>query len=171
MGDIDDPSSGISRFLNIQPVNVRTPEQGTRPNVYYVGADSTVLDPLAAPVDGNYLWANADPLRLKTAADLPGDPVSNARLTLNTAHPRPWGWKVWTYLWTKSIAAGALALAGLLTLTLDEVFVQAAGSLVNVAAPALTVIFLLATAVLLIWDLKQPKRFIFLLDPRKINRK
>jgi hypothetical protein len=52
-----------------------------------------VLDPLAAPVDGNYLWANADPLRLETAAELPGDPLTNARLTLNTAHPRPWGWR------------------------------------------------------------------------------
>jgi formate-dependent nitrite reductase membrane component NrfD len=30
--------------------------------------------------------------------------------------------------------------------------------------------FLFVTAVLLIWDLKQPKRFIYLLDPRKINR-
>jgi Fe-S-cluster-containing dehydrogenase component len=100
VGDIEDPASGISKFLSLTPVNVRSPEQGTRPNVFYVGADSTVLDPLAAPVDGTYLWADADPLRLETAGDLPGDPVSKARTTLNTAHPRPWGWKVWTYLWT-----------------------------------------------------------------------
>lgn len=165
MGDIDDPTSGISQFLSIEPVNVRTPEQGTRPNVYYVGADSTVLDPMAAPVDGTYLWANADPLRLETAAELPGDPLSNARLTLNTAHPRPWGWKVWTYLWTKSIAAGSLALAGLIVLLLGDT-----SALISTVAPLLTEAFLLITAVLLIWDLKQPKRFIFLLDPRKINK-
>jgi Fe-S-cluster-containing dehydrogenase component/formate-dependent nitrite reductase membrane component NrfD len=165
MGDIDDPTSGISKFLSIEPINVRTPEQGTRPNVYYVGADQTVLDPLAAPVDGNYLWANADPLRLETAAELPGDPLTNARLTLNTAHPRPWGWKVWTYLWTKSIAAGALMLAGLMVLMLGDT-----SALVSTVAPFLTLAFLFVTAVLLIWDLKQPKRFIYLLDPRKINR-
>ncbi|MDA2988350.1 MAG: polysulfide reductase NrfD [Actinomycetota bacterium] len=165
MGDIDDPTSGISKFLSIEPINVRTPEQGTRPNVYYVGADQTVLDPLAAPVDGNYLWANADPLRLETAAELPGDPLTNARLTLNTAHPRPWGWKVWTYLWTKSIAAGALMLAGLMVLMLGDT-----SALVSTVAPFLTLAFLFVTAVLLIWDLKQPRRFIYLLDPRKINR-
>ncbi|HEV8025082.1 MAG TPA: NrfD/PsrC family molybdoenzyme membrane anchor subunit, partial [Candidatus Nanopelagicales bacterium] len=165
MGDIDDPTSGISKFLSIEPVNVRTPEQGTRPNTYYVGADSTVLDPMAAPVSGNYLWANADPLRLETAAELPGDPLSNARLTLNTAHPRPWGWKVWTYLWTKSIAAGSLALAGLIVLLVGDT-----SALISTVAPLLTEAFLLITAVLLIWDLKQPKRFLFLLDPRKINK-
>ncbi|MDP1877374.1 MAG: NrfD/PsrC family molybdoenzyme membrane anchor subunit [Actinomycetota bacterium] len=166
MGDIEDPTSGISKFLSITPVNVRTPEQGTRPNVYYVGADSTVLDPLAAPVDGTYLWADADPLRLETAAELPGDPVSNARLTLNTAHPRPWGWKVWTYLWTKSIAAGALLLGALvILLTTDR------STLITTVAPLVTEVFLLLTAVLLVWDLKRPDRFLFLLDPRKINRR
>ena len=165
MGDIDDPTSGISKFLSITPVNVRTPEQGTRPNVYYVGADQTVLDPLAAPVDGSYLWANPDPLRLETAAELPGDPMSNARLTYNTEHARPWGWKVWTYLWTKSIAAGSMLLGALLILlTTDRT------ALVTTVAPLVTEVFLLVTAILLIWDLKRPDRFWFLLDPRKINR-
>ena len=166
MGDIDDPTSGISKFLSITPVNVRTPEQGTRPNVYYVGADQTVLDPLAAPVDGSYLWAQPDPLRLETAAELPGDPMSNARLTYNTAHPRPWGWKVWTYLWTKSVAAGALLVAALvLLLTSDR------SALITTVAPFVFELFLLVTAALLVWDLKRPDRFWFLLDPRKINRR
>ena len=124
-----------------------------------------MLDPLAAPVDGSYLWANPDPLRLETAAELPGDPMSNARLTYNTEHARPWGWKVWTYLWTKSIAAGSLLLGALLVLlTTDRT------ALVTTAAPLVTEVFLLLTAVLLIWDLKRPDRFWFLLDPRKINR-
>ena len=158
VGDIEDPASGISKFLSLTPVNVRTPEQGTRPNVYYVGADSTVLDPLAAPVDGTYLWADADPLRLETAADLPGDPVSKARTTLNTAHPRPWGWKVWTYLWTKSIAAGAVALAALLILTSPDRSV-----LLTTIAPLIGAVFIGLTAVLLVWDLKQPKRFYYIL--------
>ena len=166
MGDIDDPTSGISKFLSITPVNVRTPEQGTRPNVYYVGADQTVLDPLAAPVDGTYLWADADALRLETAAELPGDPMSKARLTLNTAHLRPWGWKVWTYLWTKSIAAGALLVAALTVLITPD-----RSPLLTTVAPFVTEAFLLLTAVLLVWDLKRPDRFLFLLDPRRINRR
>ena len=166
MGDIDDPTSGISKFLSITPVNVRTPEQGTRPNVYYVGADQTVLDPLAAPVDGSYLWADADALRLETAAELPGDPMSKARLTLNTAHLRPWGWKVWTYLWTKSIAAGALLVAALAVIITPD-----RSALLTTVAPFVTEAFLMLTAVLLVWDLKRPDRFLFLLDPRRINRR
>jgi Fe-S-cluster-containing dehydrogenase component/formate-dependent nitrite reductase membrane component NrfD len=158
MGDIDDPSSGISKFLSIEPINVRTPEQGTRPNVYYVGADQSVLDPLAAPADASYIWAQPDPLRLETAAELPGDPLTRARTTLNTAHPRPWGWKVWTYLWTKSIAAGSLLLGALLLLLTPDRSV-----LVTTVAPLIGELFLLITAVFLVWDLKQPKRFLFLL--------
>lgn len=166
MGDLDDPGSGISRLLSITPVNVRTPEQGTRPNVYYVGADQTVLDPLAAPVDGTYLWAQPDALRLETAGDLPGDPASKARLTYNTSHPRPWGWKVWTYLWTKSVSAGALLVAALVILmTADRT------PLFTTVAPFVAELFLVITAGLLIWDLKRPDRFLFLLDPRKINRR
>jgi formate-dependent nitrite reductase membrane component NrfD len=38
-------------------------------------------------------------------------------------------------------------------------------------APLITEVFLVMTAVLLIWDLKRPDRFLFLLDPRKINRR
>lgn len=158
VGDLDNPLSSINRFLSIEPVSVRAPEQNTGPNVYYVGADQTVLDPLAAPVDGTYLWADADPLRLETAAELPGDPVSSARTTLNTAHPRPWGWKVWTYLWTKSVASGVLALAALLVLLSTD-----RSGLLTIAAPLTTEVFLLATAVLLVWDLKRPERFWFLL--------
>ena len=166
MGDIDDPTSGISKFLSITPINVRTPEQGTRPNVYYVGADQTVLDPLAAPVEGSYLWANADPLRLETAAELPGDPVSGARLTYNTEHARPWGWRVWTYLWTKSIAAGALLLGALILLMTSD-----RTTLVTTVAPVAAEVFLAVTAVLLIWDLKRPDRFWFLLNPMMINKR
>ena len=165
MGDIDDPSSGISKFLSIEPINVRTPEQGTRPNVYYVGADQSVLDPLAAPVDGTYLWAEADVLRLETAAELPGDPLTLARTTLNTAHPHPWGWRVWTYLWTKSISAGALLLGALLVL-----FTADRTELITTVTPFVSALFLAITAVFLIWDLKRPDRFLFLLDPRKINK-
>ncbi|MGI9196518.1 MAG: 4Fe-4S dicluster domain-containing protein [Candidatus Nanopelagicales bacterium] len=166
VGDLDDPNSGIRKLISIEPVTVRAPEQNTSPNVYYVGADKAALDPLVAPVDQTYLWAEPDILRLQTASELPGDPITNARTTLNTSHPRPWGWKVWTYLWTKSVGAGAGALAALLILLTGS-----SASLVTTAAPLIAALFLLLTAVLLIWDLKQPKRFVFLLMPWMIQRK
>jgi len=166
VGDLDDPNSGIRKLISLEPVTVRAPEQNTSPNVFYVGADKAALEPLLAPVDQTYLWAEPDILRLQTAPDLPGDPITNARTTFNTSHPRPWGWKVWTYLWTKSVAAGAGAIAALLIL-----MTSSSSTLVTTAAPFIAELFLLITAVLLIWDLKRPARFIFLLMPNKIQRK
>ena len=47
------------------------------------------------------------------SAHLPGvDPAPRAT-TLNTPHPRPWGWRVATYLWTKGVAPGALLVAAI----------------------------------------------------------
>ncbi len=158
VGDLDDAESGIRKFLSIEPVQTRTPEQKTGPNVYYVGASEAVLNPLAAPVDDTYIWAEPDPQRAENRDDFGVDPVTRARTTLNTAHPRPWGWKVWSYLWTKSVAAGAVLVAAFL-LVID----QSPTDLTAVVAPLLGAVFAAVTAVLLISDLKRPERFYYLL--------
>ncbi len=157
VGDLDDPTSGIAKLVATQETAVRTPEQNTGPNVFYLGAEQAVLDPLAAPVDDTYIWAKPDAHRLETAGDLPGSPRTGARTTLNTAHPRPWGWKVTTYLWTKGIGAGALVLAGLAwILGIDF------GGLGDYVAPALAIFGGATTGGLLVWDLKRPERFLYL---------
>ena len=157
VGDLDDPTSGISRLVDDHPTLVRSPEQGTGPNVFYLGADRAVLDPLAAPVEDTYLWAKPDAQRLATAQDLPGDPATHARTTLNTAHPRPWGWKVTTYLWTKGVGAGALALACLAHLLGVEL-----GAVGDYVAPLLGLFGAATTGALLVWDLKRPERFLYI---------
>jgi Fe-S-cluster-containing dehydrogenase component/Ni/Fe-hydrogenase subunit HybB-like protein len=157
VGDLDDPTSGISRLVSTQETMVRTPEQNTGPNVFYLGADQAVLDPLAAPVDDTYIWAHPDAQRLETAGDLPGSPRTKARTTLNTAHPRPWGWKVVTYLWTKGVGAGALAVAALAYLLGIGL-----GALGDYVAPALGIFGAATTGALLVWDLKRPERFLYL---------
>jgi Fe-S-cluster-containing dehydrogenase component len=157
VGDLDDPTSGISRLVNENQTAVRSPEQNTGPNVFYLGADRAVLDPLNAPVDDTYIWAKPDEHRLATAGDLPGDPVTNARTTLNTAHPRPWGWRVTTYLWTKAVGAGALmvtALALILGIDLDTASLA--------TPPAIGLAMAGITGVLLVWDLKRPERFLYI---------
>jgi Fe-S-cluster-containing dehydrogenase component len=158
VGDLDDPDSAISQFIASTPTQVRAPEQGTGPNVHYVGASAIVLEPLAAPVDDTYIWAQPDSLRLAVKTDLLMDPETKARTTLNTAHPRPWGWMVSTYLWTKGVAAGAMMLAGLVLLLGGT-----GGAVGDVAAPLVAMAGLLATAVLLIADLKRPERFWMLI--------
>src|SRR5437588_12263593 len=44
-GDLDDPRTPIARLVAREQVEVRKPEQGTRPKVYYVGAESSALSP------------------------------------------------------------------------------------------------------------------------------
>ncbi|MGH3764997.1 MAG: 4Fe-4S dicluster domain-containing protein [Pseudonocardiaceae bacterium] len=157
VGDLEDPTSGISALINTNPVAVRSPEQRTGPNVFYLGADRAVLDPLAAPVDGSYVYSEPDAQRSAVAAQLPRDPVSGARTTLNTAHPRPWGWRVTTYLWAKGFGAGALLVAGLARFLGIDL-----GVLGTVVAPALGVAGAGITGVLLVTDLKRPERFYYL---------
>ncbi|HJT04394.1 MAG TPA: 4Fe-4S dicluster domain-containing protein [Pseudonocardiaceae bacterium] len=157
VGDLDDPTSGIAQLVASNPVSVRAPEQGTGPNVFYLGADRAVLDPLAAPAAGGYVYSQPDPHRAGIARHLSPDPVTGAQTTLNTAHPRPWGWRVTTYLWTKAIGAGALMLAAFaLFLGIDL------GMVGTVIAPALSLAATVITGALLVWDLKRPERFLYI---------
>ena len=85
----------------------------------------------------------------------PGAP----RVAYDVHHSQPWGWKVSTYLWTKSIAAGSLGLAAALALFDWSTDL----GLLEVAAPILALFFISVTAALLIADLKRPERFWYLL--------
>src|SRR5207302_799563 len=44
-GDLDDPESRIARLVGREQIQVRKAEQGTRPKVFYVGADAAALTP------------------------------------------------------------------------------------------------------------------------------
>jgi Fe-S-cluster-containing dehydrogenase component/formate-dependent nitrite reductase membrane component NrfD len=158
VGDLDNPASGISQLVNSHPVTVRSPEQNTGPNVFYLGADRAVLDPLGAPVDDSYIFSSPDPHRVSVGTDLPVDKVSGARTTLNTPHPRPWGWRVTTYLWAKGVGGGALLVAALALLLGVDL-----GVLTTIVAPALGVLGTGITGALLVWDLKRPDRFFYIL--------
>jgi formate-dependent nitrite reductase membrane component NrfD len=88
------------------------------------------------------------------------DLLGLARTVYDVAHPeRPWGWKVSTYLWTKSIAAGAFLVA---SLGLVAGFLTA-DTLTALAVPAIGLLFLLLTTLLLVGDLKRPDRFLYII--------
>jgi Fe-S-cluster-containing dehydrogenase component/formate-dependent nitrite reductase membrane component NrfD len=163
-GDLDDPRTEIARMVARENVEVRKAEQGTRPKVFYVGADSSALTPPLQRPATSYLWAQrpaeeADLMRMVAAVQGqgPGGDGALSRPVYDAPHAvRPWGWRVSAYLWTKSIAAGALlvaALAGSGWL----------GSLRAIVAPAISLAFLLLTLILLIVDLKRPDRFAYIL--------
>ena len=88
----------------------------------------------------------------------PGGDGALSRPVYDVPHAvRPWGWRVSAYLWTKSIAAGALLVAALAGLR------RRGGSLHATVAPAISLAFLLLTLVLLVVDLKRPDRFAYIL--------
>ena len=160
VGDLDDPTSQISRIVARDDVAVRAPEQNTRPKVYYRGADQSVLDPLQAQVaDDGLIWAEASADHPTVPAIGVSEAESLARTVYTTPHPMPWRSAVSAYLVTKAIAAGALLIGALLAL-LGHAGEQAA---VGLAPPVLAGLFVAVTGVLLVADLKQPRRFLYLL--------
>src|ERR1700741_672088 len=91
------------------PLQVRKPEKGTRPKVFYVEADAAALTPTAAPPASDYMWAQAPQvlgLSGMPAPDAAGAPP-RPPCAVREQHRNSWGWKVSAYLWTKSLAAGA----------------------------------------------------------------
>ena len=184
-GDLHDPSTEIAHMVATDTLFQRAPEQGTRPNLWYKGADTANLDPLAATeLTGSGIWRDTGPANgVKTrhgqsagnwlAVDLtptngkpsnggPGvvnRPSDPPRVTYNTDHPAPWGWRVSSYFLTKGIAAGlvlALAIASLAGADLTTTWAR-------LATPLIAGVFLLLTGILLVLDLKRPDRFYYLL--------
>ena len=176
-GDLDDPHSTISRLVASQQTQVRKPEQGTRPKLYYLGAEAAALTPDLQERRGGYVFSQVGSIPMpgqpnRPAASAPARPsgpatsasdgidlLALARTVYDVAHPeRAWGWKVAAYLWTKSIAAGAFLVA---SLGLAAGFLTA-DALVGLAVPVIGLAFLLLTSLLLVFDLKRPERFLYL---------
>jgi Fe-S-cluster-containing dehydrogenase component/formate-dependent nitrite reductase membrane component NrfD len=170
-GDLDDPGTLIARLVASQPVQVRKPEQGTQPKVFYLGAEASALAPEMQRRDGQYMFSQASLIptpgqRNRAVAPAPVPPADPldlralARTVYDVAHPaRPWGGKVSAYLWTKSVSAGALLVAGLGMLS----GLAAGNVLAGRVAPLIALVFLALTTGLLIADLKRPERFLYLL--------
>ena len=176
-GDLDDPTTPISRFVRGEELLQRSPEQGTAPNLWYRGVDEAAIDPLGAvdPGDGG-LWR--DPAPSFMTVDLTpsdgkgrrgafgssgssgvGKPPGPPRVVYDTDHPMPWGWRVSSYFLTKGISAGiVMALALALVFGADS-----QSAFARWGAPLISGVFLAVTGVLLVADLKRPDRFYFLL--------
>ncbi len=167
-GDLDDPGSRISQFINRETVSVRKPEQGTRPKLYYKEVDEHSIDPASSSRGDGYLFAEERSgfgrdwlLSLLGNGGKPADPglwrdaEERARTTYDVVHHRPWGGKVSAYIFTKSIAAGAPLCAAVALGTGRA----ALGDVMLDAGLILCLVFLAITSVLLVADLKRPERF------------
>jgi Fe-S-cluster-containing dehydrogenase component/formate-dependent nitrite reductase membrane component NrfD len=155
-GDLDDPSSAVSRIVQHEAYTVRKPEKGTGPKIFYLGAEESAIRPEAA-VRPLYFKEGQVHLRPMGAPmedpDSPGDP----RVDYDVPHGKPWGRDMVLYLFFKAVSTGAMLLAALLWLR------GARGALVEVAAPALSVVCVALTSIVLIADLERPERFYYIL--------
>lgn len=151
-GDLDSSDSKVSLLVQNNRTQVRSPEQGTGPNVHYKDADPISLHPGAAARPETYIWSNRPPDKPEPwPASLTVDPT--ARVVLDSGHKVEWGWPVAAYLVTKGIAAGVAMLAPFAVMS------RVRPGLTGYLPEIIALLFTAITCVLLVEDLARPKTF------------
>ncbi len=178
-GDLDDPTTTIAQMVAAGELSQRAVERGTKPNLWYKGAQAVNIEALAAnrlddggiwrdPGGIDQSWLNVD-LTTNSVGDRTGmnlsgsverDDAGAPRVVYANEFPAPWGWRVSSYFLTKAISAG-IAIAAAVAL----LFGAATESMwMRTAAPLAGGLLLLLTGILLVADLKRPERFYYLLS-------
>lgn len=162
IGNLRDPDSKVSKYLNRDVVAVRRPEKETLPKLFYKGAHQATLDPLAAqrPEGGIFMWSDQGELPQQVTSGHPGvaNNMAAAMLAYDVPHRAPWGLAVTAYVWTKAIASGAYLIGAFLFL-----FDRFDSGVWQWTAPLISAVFLAITFALLIGELEHPKRFYLIL--------
>ena len=162
-GDLSDPRSEISRLVAKHPVTVRKPEQGTQPKLFYIEGSAVNLVPTETERTPA-TYAAADVLSLQGGVQsgplqIAGTRAEHmAQVGYNAQHQAPWHWPVPAYLVTKGIGAGILGLLATAWL-LGAPF----SASVAIVGTLLGLVMLGATTGLLVLDLEQPQRFLYIL--------
>jgi Fe-S-cluster-containing dehydrogenase component/formate-dependent nitrite reductase membrane component NrfD len=155
-GDLDDPTSEVARIVQHEAFMVRKPEKGTGPKIFYLGAEESTIRPEAAtrPLYYREGQVHLRPIGSPSEdAAAPGDP----RVDYDVPHGKPWGVDMVLYLFMKAVSTGVMLLAGIMWMMGER------SELTTVIAPALSILFIAATSVVLIVDLERPERFFYIL--------
>lgn len=156
-GDVSDANSKIATLIREEPTSQRKLEKGTKPRLWYLDALPESLKPGETREPQSWLWSD----RRTPPKPLPGfEEPPDLVTTLNVDHPPVWGWHIWSYLFTKNIAAGAMMIAPFLGLL---------GVAKGWWPEAFGLVFLALTSFLLVHDLGRPERFLKILFHPNVN--
>jgi len=155
-GDLDDPTSEVSRIVQREAYTVRKPEKGTGPKVFYLGAEESAIRPEAAVRPLYYKEGQVHLRPLGAPAPQAADPGA-PRVDYDMPHAKPWGADMVLYLLFKAIATGALMISAVLW------WMGYDGPLSTLGGAALSIVFVSLTAVVLVIDLDRPERFYYIL--------
>jgi Fe-S-cluster-containing dehydrogenase component/formate-dependent nitrite reductase membrane component NrfD len=189
-GDLHNPDSEIARIVAREPVRTRKPEQGTGPNVFYLGAEESAINPEIAVEELPHMtmWSTLLKPGYEKESEIKRSMSLRSKKALNNVKPHrqtvsaqhnstqarivydtpknsaPWGWKVSAYLGTKSIGTGVMIAAAfvLALYGLNGTLSSALFNLLGIGAPVIGGFFIALTLELLIADLKRPDRALFL---------
>ena len=165
-GDLDNPNSQISQLISLETVTVRKAEKGTVPNVFYIEGDTIMLTPSETRNESNYMWSNqgAGVGHYAGKPDFITDNSDSNESDYKRVYDAPakgllWGWQVPSYLLTKSIGAGIGLLLSIMLIGSDSDNTFSIDSDFTLKMSILAILALSLTAVFLVLDLDQPKRF------------
>ena len=155
-GDLDDPNSAVAHIAHADAIQVRKPEKGTIPKVFYIGGEESAIQPEVAVRP--FIYKEGQVVMRPLASPTP-DPARPAdpRVDYDTPHVKPWGFDMAIYLLTKGIATGTMLLTAILW------FGGTRTGLTAVVGPGLSLLFLTITAAILVADLERPERFYYIL--------
>lgn len=192
-GDMEDRQSEIAQLLARQPVKVRKPEKDTKPNLFYIDADDYSLIPTATIRSNQSLWGDqtrgvghfareteklafsnddviAELVKLNGGFENGGEKIKSpktvqvvmdeAKQVYNTPDKGIlWGWEVSAYVWTKAISAGVF----LVVFTGWLLGIHSFSGNIVYWTGGISLFFLMLTGFLLVKDLDQPGRFLYVL--------
>ncbi len=175
-GDMDNQTTEIAQLLAREQVTVRRPEKSTIPNVFYINGDQASLNPTATKPSDSYIWnsqeggvghfaryaegkkeGNPSATRQKSVEALMNN-GSSKRVYDTPDKGLLWGWEVSAYVWTKAISSGLFLVWFLKFLGKNSSHTFADTILLSGS-----LLFLGLTGALLVKDLDQPKRFLYVL--------
>ncbi|HYO45254.1 MAG TPA: 4Fe-4S dicluster domain-containing protein [Gemmatimonadota bacterium] len=98
VGDLDDPTTRVAQIVATQKVDVRKPEKGTMPKVFYLDSEPRALVAGASSPAGGYMWADRGPGVSEATEEVPpranGGGTLDVGRPLDLAGPRPVGARV-----------------------------------------------------------------------------